>query len=119
MTHTHTHTHTHIHTHTHTHTHTYIHTWVQANPPEQSPQVTKQRPLLHEYVRALLFGRLSDATLEATLDSLRRLPRNDPTVCVHMRIDRETQREREKRTAHTSDDSAGACPATERVSERE
>ena len=43
-------------------------------------QVTKQRPLVIEYIRYLLFGQLKEDGLEEVLDSLRRLPRHDPTV---------------------------------------
>ena len=43
-------------------------------------QVVKQRPLVIEYIRHLLFGQLKEEGLEEVLDSLRRLPRQDPLV---------------------------------------
>ena len=40
----------------------------------------KQRPLILEYIRYLLFSKLSEPTLEDVLDCLRRLPRKEPQV---------------------------------------
>jgi len=50
----------------------------QTNPPDQAPQLVKQRPLILEYIRYLLFTKLSEPTLEDVLDCLRRLPRKEP-----------------------------------------
>ena len=48
------------------------------NPPEVARAKRKERPPLHEYLRALLFKQLSVRTLDAILRQMRRLPWADP-----------------------------------------
>jgi regulator of nonsense transcripts 2 len=52
----------------------------QCNPPEKTAQLVKERPVLHEYVRKLVYLDLAQTTVEKVLKQLRKLPWGQPQV---------------------------------------
>ena len=50
------------------------------NPPEHQAAQRKIRPILHEFMRILLYKTLSDATFEGTIKALQRFPWDEPEL---------------------------------------
>jgi len=57
--------------------------YYQANPPDRSAIVKKERPPLERYIRKLIYGDLSKKTLEKILKQFRKLDWSDPKI-VHV-----------------------------------